>query len=456
MNKRAGFCLTVFICLAGVLWNGNFSCAQSPESDDSNAVQKISLADAVKLTLSNNIDLKLWEKQIAARELDLDKADFFSKKLVDADESVKEGWQEYDQSSAQLQTLKDLIDQGMIQPGDPLYLTPDQIKDKEEQLNAAREELQDNSQYEVDNLENAQVTELYQLKASLGLNVTKLGVDEARKEYALLTRQDYYQVLKDQRLVSVKQAAAKRAENQYQLAADSYQAGFRAKDDMLMAQAQLSLMKADLVKAKNDLNLAEIELKKVMGLSPDTKIKLEDDFSEDQEMTPLDTGLDQALKNRVEIKKADMEYQVAQVNMELAKRYTAPRTFDYRQIQLDLENARLTLEQEKQSVRGEVYGSYQTVLATSEMLDNVKESVKQAQEALDIATYRYQEGYGIPSSVLKSLNMEDAGGTAFEVLAAQEQLSEVEEKVVEITYSYYLAKSKYQVDICSDPGQMPQ
>jgi hypothetical protein len=49
--------------------------------------------------------------------------------------------------------------------------------------------------------------------------------------------------------------------------------------------------------------------------------------------------------------------------------------------------------------------------------------------------------------------MEDAGGTIFEVLAAEEKLSEVEEKVVEIVYGYNLAKSKYEVDICADSKQ---
>ncbi|ATW25963.1 TolC family protein [Candidatus Formimonas warabiya] len=438
-RKLAGMCLILvffsvfFFCRIGL------ALAQETPETTTDQSRAISLEEAINLTLANNVDLKLLEKQITARELDLDKADFYSEKLWDADEKVQEGWEEYYQQRHQFKLAKAAG-----------VLTEAQIAQMEEELSAAEEELQSNSQYQVDNLANAQVTELYQTKAALGLNVTKLGVDIARKEYALLTRQDYYEVLKDQRLVAVKQAAAQRAQSQYQLALDSYQAGFRAKDDMLMAQAQLSLMKADVAKAQNDLHLAEIELKKVMGLSADTPLKLKDDFSGTESITPLEQGLDQALENRVEIKKADMELQVAQINMELAKRYTAPKTFDYRQIQLDLDNARLTLDQQKLSVQAEVYGSYQTVLATGTMLDCVTESVKQAEEALEIATYRYQEGYGIPSSVLKSLNMEDAGGTVFEVLAAQEKLSEVEEKVVEITYGYNLAKSKYAVDICAD------
>lgn len=450
MKRFVRSSLLMVICLGMIFCYPGSARAENTPGEEKAQFQKITLTDAINLTWANNIELKLLEEQISARELDLDRAEFYRDKLLDADEKIDDGWKAYNQGRRQLDNLIGLINAGLIGPGHPAYLTPEEIAEKEAQLANAREKLLANSQYQIDNLANAQVVELYQTKAALGLEVTRLAVEEARKQYALLTRQKYYEVLKAQRLVDVKRAAVRRAENQYQMAKDSFEAGFRAKDDMLMAQAQLSLLKADLANGQNALHLAEIALKQVMGLDQTTLIILEDDFTVDRNITPLETGLEQALKNRVEIKKSEMELEVARINMELAKRYTAPNTFDYRQIQLDLVNAQWALEGEKQTVQSEVYGSYQTVLATGEMLDYVQESVKQAKEAVDIATYRYQEGYGIPSSVLKSLNMEDAGGTIFEVLAAEEKLSEVEEKVVEITYGYNLAKSKYEVDICAD------
>ena len=69
--------------------------------------------------------------------------------------------------------------------------------------------------------------------------------------------------------------------------------------------------------------------------------------------------------------------------------------------------------------------------------------VKQAQENLDIAGYKYEEGFGMENSLLKSLNLENAAGTIVEVLAAEENLSRVEEAQVEIIYSYNLAKANY-------------
>ncbi|MCR6545367.1 TolC family protein [Dehalobacterium formicoaceticum] len=434
--------LILFVCACpGSAWAGT---SQQGE------VYRITLREAINLTWANNLELKLLEKEIGTRELDLDRAEFYRQKLIDADEKISDGWDEYRKARSDLDTLKSLIDRGIIGTDSDLYLTPKQIEEKEKALTGAAQELSNYSAYRVDNYDNAKVVDLYHAQAALGLNVTQIGVEQAYQQYALLTRQNYYEVLKQQRIVGVKRAAAQRGKSQYQLAKDSFEAGFRAKDDMLMAKAQLDLLQADLENGHKDLSLAEIALKKVIGLSPETEVILLDDYTAEQEITPLEIGLAQALENRLEIKKGEMELEVSRINMELAKRYTSPHTFDYRQSQMDLDQANLTLENAKQSVKSSVYGSYQTFLAAEKMLNQVKDSVKEAEEALNIVTFRYQEGYGIPSAALKSLTMEDAAGTVFEVLAAQEKLSEVEEKVVEITYGYHMAKSKYETDICGD------
>jgi hypothetical protein len=299
MKKAVHCSLLMMICFGMIVCFPGIARAETTPGDDGEAqFQKISLTDAINLTWANNIVLKLLEEQIAARELDLDRAEFYRKKLIDADEKINDGLKAYYQGRSQLDNVIGLINAGLIGPGHPAYLTAEEIAQKEAQLADAREELSANAKYRIDNLANAQVVELYQTKAALGLEVTRLGVEEARKQYALLTRQKYYEVLKAQRLVDVKKAAVRRAENQYQMAKASFEAGFRAKDDMLMAEAQLSLLKADLANGQNALNLAEIALKQVMGLAQKTLIKLEDDFIFDRNITPLEIGLEQSHTSR--------------------------------------------------------------------------------------------------------------------------------------------------------------
>ncbi|MGI6713147.1 MAG: hypothetical protein ACOX4L_10615 [Bacillota bacterium] len=92
--------------------------------------KKITLEEAIKQTITNNIDLKILKKQIDARELDKDKADFFSDKLINADEKVNDAWKEFNQKKTQFEAIKMGINNGSIKEGSPYYLTPEQIEKK--------------------------------------------------------------------------------------------------------------------------------------------------------------------------------------------------------------------------------------------------------------------------------------------------------------------------------------
>ena len=77
------------------------------------------------------------------------------------------------------------------------------------------------------------------------------------------------------------------------------------------------------------------------------------------------------------------------------------------------------------------------------MLESTKEMVDEAKENLEIAILKYKEGFGVETSLLKNLNLEDSAGTIVEVLAAEEKLAEIEESVVQVTYAYNLARMQY-------------
>ena len=77
------------------------------------------------------------------------------------------------------------------------------------------------------------------------------------------------------------------------------------------------------------------------------------------------------------------------------------------------------------------------------MLEETKEMIEEAKDNVEIATAKYQEGFGVENSLLKSLNLGDSSGTIIEVLAAEEKLAEIEENVVKIIYNYNLARMQY-------------
>jgi len=418
--------LTVLMVTAGSGWRLTGASAE-------NKVLTLTLAEAMKMGKENNLDLKLMNEDLALRELEYDKAGYFSDQQKDADAKVRNGREELAKQKAEFEKVKDFLDEATR-------------KAMEEQIAAAEAELAAAEKYTIDTLEEAQVANLIEKKAEVALEVTRLARELAEQKTALLVQKDYYDVLKAGELVKVKKGALERARAQLKLAQAGYEAGMRAKDDWLLAKAQVSLMEADLAKGENDLQAAMLELKKVLNLDPSTELRLKDDFITADLKVDLNEDLKTGPEKRLEVRKAQGELEVLRINMELAKSYGAPNTFTYREAAINLRKAEVELAKQKLYVQADIRQSYNNLITARAMLDAVRDSLEQARESVDIAMYRYQEGFGLANSTLKGLHAEEAAGTILEVLAAQEKLAEIEEKVVNITYSYNLARNKYLVD----------
>lgn len=422
--------LAAVVLLGGIGWRLAGAAAE-------NKTLKLTLTEAIYMGKQNNLDLKLLNEDLALRELDHDKALYFSDQQKDADQKIRDGRAELAKQRAEFEKIKDFLDAATR-------------KAMEDQLAAAEAELAASEKYAIDTLEEAQVAHLIEKKAKVALEVTKLARELAAEKTALLVQKDYYDVLKVQELVKVKKGALERAKFQLQLAQAGYEAGMRAKDDWLLAKAQVSLLEADLTKGENDLLAAMLELKKVLNVDSGVELQLADDFTTGDIKVNFSEDLERGLAKRVEVRKAEGELEVYRVNFDLAKSYGAPNTFTYREAEINLRKAEVELTKQKLYAQADIRQSYNNLMAARVMLGDVEDSLAQAKESVDIAMYRYQEGFGLPNSTLKGLHAEDAAGTILEVLAAQEKLAEIEEKVVNITYSYNLARNKYLIDSGQD------
>jgi outer membrane protein TolC len=262
----------------------------------------------------------------------------------------------------------------------------------------------------------------------------------------MLIQKNYYDVLKAQKILEVKKKAMERAKKQYEFAKDSYEVGMKAKDDMLLTDVYYKGTQIEYKKAEADLENALIELKKNLNIPLDKEIVLTDVLVDDREIPNLEEGLKSGLKNRLEIKKALGEVGVYDLNLEVVNRKYTPNTFQYKEAALLKKKARLNYDKVFQNVEASIRQSYQTLIAVGDMMEKAKDMVEKAKENVEIAEYKYKEGFGVETSLLKKLDIEAAAGTIIEVLAAEENLSNVEEKVVEIIYNYNLAKIKYYND----------
>lgn len=282
-------------------------------------------------------------------------------------------------------------------------------------------------------------------KAAAAITVASRGI--YRSQTALLIQNSYYNVLKAEKLLEVRQESVKRAETQYRFAKDGYENGMKAFDDMLYAQIYHTGTLLELQKAQDDYDNAMIELKKDMNIPLDKVIVLEEVPVNEKPVIDLYEGLEQGLEGRLEIIKAAHQVDIYEANLDYVKKYYSKRSEQYKEA-LRLQNtAELEQQKAKLEVESSIRQAYNTVLAMGSMLRASEGMVGQAEECLAIAQARYDAGLGTGSSLMNRLNLDASSGTILEVISAEENLAQVEEKRVEILYGYNLAKAKYLNDI---------
>lgn len=417
-------------------------------------VLKISIEDAVELGLENSIDLKIVKNEIEMSEEKEERAKETGKMLYDYDKQLIGGKSRLIEKSTQLENAKDA---GLLNPDqidaaiDQLKQAIDSINDAEGELDAAVNQVVNNITDQIGmsgpyRLDVPSVRKLMTTITKISADVTEQSYDIFKNQIALLIKKSYYDVMKNEKILKVKEKALERAKKQYELAKSGYEEGMKSKDEMLMAKVYYTGMELEVKKAKSELNLSLIELKKNINIPLDTEIILMDELSEELEEIELEKDIGNGLRERLEIKKAKAEKEIQDLNFEFVSRNYNKYTTEYKESRLLRQRADLNLEKTETIVESDIRKSYDLVKSTGEMLEAAKDMIEKSTENLDIAKYKYDEGFGVETSFLKKLDLESAAGTIVEVLAAEENLVQIEEKYVEILYSYNLAKMKYYND----------
>lgn len=448
------------------------------KAEEDEGVMRLTLEEAVELGLKNSISLKQVENEINLSAVAKKRAHYLSDKLKDADETISEGWskinsaENYIDSGIAPQDIQ-LPDGTVIPEGTNINELPLDSETKEQIINEIKQNIADQKENLlngeltlIDSLQEAGSTlsdklnfesldslsldstaDLMEAMADISYEVTSASYGIYKNKIALLIQNSYYNVIKAEKLLEAKKKAMERAKKQFQFAKDGFEEGMKSKDEMLLAGLYYKGAQIEYQKAEGELKNALIELKKDLNIPLDKEVVLEYVLADNIEEVSLEEGLKSGLKNRLEIKKALGEVAVYDLNFELTKRKYPPNTFQYKEASLLKEKARLNYEKTRLEVESSIRQSYETLKAAGEMLKTSKEMVDEAKENLEIAEFKYKEGFGVETTFLKKLDIESAAGTIVEVLAAEENLADVEEKVVNIMYGYNLAKMKYFNDI---------
>ncbi len=288
---------------------------------------------------------------------------------------------------------------------------------------------------------------LIELMPEVAFEVTQASFDMYKNSVALLIEKSYYDVLQAQEMVKVKQRAMDRGKKQYDFVKAAFDEGMKAKDDLLMAEVYYKSTKIAYEKAQGDLKSSIVELKKNASLPMDSELKLETVMATKPEDFDLNQGLTMGMEKRLEMKKSAGEVIIYTTSYNDTKKSYTPNTFQYKEAELLQKKSMVKYEQAKEEVDSSIRKSHTIMNNTAVMLNETNGLVKNAKENLDIANYKYQEGFGVNTSMLSSMNLQDLAGTIVEVLAAEEKLAEIEENVVKITYAYNLSRMQYKNNI---------
>ena len=158
-------------------------------------------------------------------------------------------------------------------------------------------------------------------------DIAKLGLDRAqvkeqlvRQDIILDAKNAYFQILQTQKLHDIGQKTVVQIRAQKEVADNFYQVGMTPLNDLLQAQVELANAKQELIVAKNNLDNAESNFNTLLRRPINTPVVLKDilDYSPFEET--LEYCLSEAEKNRIEITIADMEIEISQKEIQLAKK----------------------------------------------------------------------------------------------------------------------------------------
>ena len=151
----------------------------------------------------------------------------------------------------------------------------------------------------------------YQL-ASLGVDFTKLSEKLTRLEVIFLAKKAFFSLLKAQKLLAVARQAVTLLAAHQETAKNFYDVGMTPLNDWLKSQVELANAKQDLIVAQHNLEIAKSELNIILRRPVNTAVEPVNILT----FLPLENDLDYYLnivkENRLEIKMADVEVEIAE------------------------------------------------------------------------------------------------------------------------------------------------
>lgn len=252
----------------------------------------------------------------------------------------------------------------------------------------------------------------------------------ARDNVATNVQLSYFNILQAQRVIKVNEEAVAQSEKHLEKARAFYSVGRRPQFDVTKANVEVANANVNLIRSRNLLRIAKVQLENAMGIHPTSNYTLADTFEVQPFAMDLNSAKVIAFKNRPELRsaRARVEFNESLVEAEwsqhlptllasyvytwngfhlpLASRYTAGVTFSLpifqgfsvyarvQQAKANVDVAKANTDMVTESVMLDVEQNYLELKEAEERIGATSKLVEQAEENLRTAEGRYNAGVG--------------------------------------------------------------
>ncbi|MGD1986545.1 MAG: TolC family protein, partial [Desulfobacterales bacterium] len=160
--------------------------------------------------------------------------------------------------------------------------------------------------------------------ADLDLDAAEFSEKITRQDVILDAKNAFYSVLKTLKLLEVAKQRVSQIAAQKEVAENFYEVGMSPLNDLLESQASLANARQDEIVALNDLAIAKSQFNTLLRRQVSAPVELQDVLDYSPFIYDFQYCLDTANENRLEITVADLDVEIAQKELNLAKKDYMP------------------------------------------------------------------------------------------------------------------------------------
>lgn len=155
--------------------------------------------------------------------------------------------------------------------------------------------------------------------AKLGVDLTKASVETTKRDIVLQVREGYFNILRAEKFLIVAEQQVKQFEAQLEVTKAFFDVGIVPKNDVLQAEVNLANARQSLVKAENDLATAKASFNSLLRREINALLQVVDILAYKPFPLGFEAALEEALRQRPEIKAAQFNIDQAKENVKVAK-----------------------------------------------------------------------------------------------------------------------------------------